>query len=323
MSRTFLVTGGAGFIGSNFVRHLLGAEPDATVVNLDALTYAGVSATVAELNADPRHEFVHGDVRDAALVDSIMGRVDVVVHFAAESHVDRSIDGPTPFLDTNVVGTGVLIDAARRHAVPRFIHVSTDEVYGSLTEGFAGEGHQLDPSSPYSASKAGSDLLVRSYAVTFDYRAIVTRCTNNFGPYQFPEKVIPLFVTNLLDGRRVPLYGDGRNERDWLHVVDHCRAILMLVDEGQPGEIYNIGADNQLTNLALTLRILEALGKDESMIEPVTDRPGHDLRYAVDSSKIRELGWKPLHGFDEQLVATIEWYRNRRDWWEPLRKATR
>jgi dTDP-glucose 4,6-dehydratase len=249
--------------------------------------------------------------------------IDVIVHFAAESHVDRSIAGPRPFLETNVVGTGVVIDAARRHRVPRFIHVSTDEVYGSLADGFAAETHRLDPSSPYAASKAASDLLVRSYATTFGYPGIITRCTNNFGPYQFPEKVIPLFVTNLLDGKPVPLYGDGRNERDWLFVGDHCRAIALLVDEGTPGETYNIGADNQMTNLALTRRILSACGADESMIEPVADRPGHDLRYAVDSSKIRRLGWKPDHEFDEHLTSTIEWYRTRRDWWEPLRRGTR
>ncbi len=322
-SRRYLVTGGAGFIGSNFIRHLLATDPSAEVANLDALTYAGVPATVAELDADPRHRFVHGDVRDGSLVESLMEGVDTVVHFAAESHVDRSIEGPAAFLETNVVGTGVLIDAARRHDVPRFLHVSTDEVYGSLDSDFAAEDRALDPSSPYSASKAASDLLVRSYAVTFGYRAIVTRCTNNFGPYQFPEKLIPLFVTNLLDGRPVPLYGDGRNERDWLHVMDHCRAIALLIDEGTPGEIYNIGADNQMTNMAITRRILEALDKDESSIEHVADRPGHDLRYAVDSSKLRRLGWKPEHDFDEHLATTIEWYRTRRDWWEPLRREKR
>ena len=323
MGRRYLVTGGAGFIGSNFIRSVLNAEPDASVIDLDALTYAGVRATVEELDVDDRHTFVHGDIRDADLVDRLVADADVVVHFAAESHVDRSIAGPSAFLETNVVGTGVLIDAARRHAVERFIHVSTDEVYGSLNEGFAGEDARLDPSSPYSASKAGADLLVASYRVTFGYPAIITRCTNNFGPYQFPEKVIPLFVTNLLDHRKVPLYGDGRNERDWLHVADHCRAIRLLVDEGTPGEIYNVGADNQLTNLELTRRILEQLGFDDSMIEPVPDRPGHDLRYAVDSSKIRRLGWKPEHHFDEHLAGTIEWYRQRRDWWEPLKVGTR
>jgi dTDP-glucose 4,6-dehydratase len=323
LSRRYLVTGGAGFIGSNFIRHLFAAEPDATVRNLDALTYAGVSATVGELDRAPGHEFVHGDIRDAPLVDSLMPGIDVVVHFAAESHVDRSIQGPAPFLDTNVVGTGVLIDAARRHGVPRFVHVSTDEVYGSIADGFASEEAPLHPSSPYSASKAGSDLLVSSYGVTYEYRAIVTRCTNNFGPYQFPEKVIPLFITNLLDDRPVPLYGDGRNERDWIHVQDHCRALHLLVDQGEPGETYNVGANNQMTNLELTRRILSALDKDESMVERVADRPGHDLRYAVDSSKLRRLGWKPEHDFAEHLASTVEWYRDRRDWWEPLRRSGR
>ena len=322
MGRRYLVTGGAGFIGSNFIRHILASEPEASIVNLDALTYAGVPSTVAELDRDPRHRFVHGDIRDGDLVDAVVPGTDVVVHFAAESHVDRSIAGPRPFLETNVVGTGVVIDAARRHRVPRFVHVSTDEVYGSLADGFAGETHSLDPSSPYAASKAASDLLVRSYATTYGYPAIVTRCTNNFGPYQFPEKMIPLFVTNILEGNQVPLYGDGRNERDWLYVGDHCRAIALLVDEGIPGETYNIGADNQMTNLALTRRILAACGADESKITHVPDRPGHDLRYAVDSTKIRRLGWKPDHPFDEHLDATIEWYRTRRDWWEPLRRDT-
>jgi dTDP-glucose 4,6-dehydratase len=322
MPRTYLVTGGAGFIGSNFVRYVLEREPGATVLNLDALTYAGVKATVDELDALDGHRFVHGDIRDAALVDSLMDGVDVVVHFAAESHVDRSIEGPVVFLETNVVGTGVLVDAARRHGVTRFIHVSTDEVYGSVEEGFAPETAPLDPSSPYSASKAGSDLLVLSYAITFGYPVVVTRCTNNYGPYQYPEKVIPLFVTNLLDGKRVPLYGEGRNERDWLYVEDHCSAIYLLVDEGRPGEIYNIGADAQLPNIELTRRILAALGRDESWIERVTDRLGHDLRYAVDSSKIRALGWKPAHPFEERLSDTIAWYRRREDWWRPLKEGT-
>jgi dTDP-glucose 4,6-dehydratase len=242
-----------------------------------------------------------------------------VVNFAAESHVDRSIEGPSVFLETNVVGTGVLIDACRRHEIERFIQVSTDEVYGSWDEGFATEEAALEPSSPYSASKAGADLLAQSYGVTFDYHSIITRCTNNYGPYQFPEKVIPLFVTNLLEGKKVPLYGDGLNERDWLHVEDHCSAIHLLVHSGTPGEVYNISADAQLSNLALTERILAALELDESYIEPVQDRPGHDRRYALDSSKIRSLGWKPGEGFEARLAETIEWYRSREDWWGPLR----
>lgn len=322
MTRRYLVTGGAGFIGSNFIRHVFESEPGASVTNLDLLTYAGVKSTVEELDLFEQHQFVQGDIRDTDLVDRLMSDHDVVVHFAAESHVDRSIEGPSVFLETNVVGTGVLIDAARRHGVDRFIHVSTDEVYGSISEGFAPENAHLEPSSPYSASKAGSDLLVQSYAVTFDYPAIVTRCTNNYGPYQFPEKVIPLFVTNLLDGKSVPLYGDGRNERDWLHVRDHCAAIHMLVDDGTPGETYNIGANAQLSNLELTHRILDRMGLDEGRIERVTDRPGHDLRYAVDSSKLRSMGWSPEHTFDEWLDRTIAWYREREDWWRPLKAGS-
>ena len=323
MARKYLVTGGAGFIGSNFVRHVLAREPEVTVTNLDLLTYAGVEATVRELDADPRHTFVRGDIGDAALVDRVLPGHDVVVNFAAETHVDRSITGPAVFLQTNVVGLGVLLDAARRHGIPRFLQVSTDEVYGSLAEGFASEEAPLRPSSPYSASRAAGDLLARSYAVTYGYPVIVTRCTNNYGPYQFPEKVIPLFVTNLLEGRKVPLYGEGRNERDWLHVEDHCAALHLLVDEGAPGEIYNIGADAQLANLELTRRILAALGAGDEMIERVPDRPGHDLRYAVDSSKLRALGWAPAHSFEEHLATTIDWYRRRPDWWRPLKEGVR
>ena len=323
MSRRYLVTGGAGFIGSNFIRYLLRTEPDAAVTNVDALTYAGVQMTVDELDDEfPNHRFVKGDIRDAELMDEVMPGHDVVVHFAAESHVDRSIEGPIGFLETNMVGTGVVIDAAYRHEVPRFIHVSTDEVYGSIAEGFASETAVLEPSSPYSSSKAGSDLLVLSYGVTYGYPAIVTRCTNNYGPYQFPEKVIPLFVTNLIDGRSVPLYGDGRNERDWLYVDDHCSALHLLVDQGAPGEVYNIGANAQLSNLTLTHRILDEMGKDEGSIDLVPDRLGHDLRYAVDSSKIRELGWEPAHSFNENLAETIAWYRSRGDWWRPLKERT-
>jgi dTDP-glucose 4,6-dehydratase len=287
------------------------------------MTYAGVRATVAELDADHRHTFVEGDIRDPLLVDRVVPGHDVAVHFAAESHVDRSIAGPSAFTETNVVGTGILIDAARRHDVGRFIHVSTDEVYGSIAVGSADETAHLNPSSPYSASKAGSDLLVRSYGITFGYEAIITRCTNNYGPYQFPEKVIPLFVTNLIDGRRVPLYGTGLNERDWLHVEDHCRAIHLLVDAGAPGEIYNIGADAQVANLDLTHRIVSLMGDNTSMIEHVEDRPGHDFRYAVDSSKIRRLGWAPAHDLEVRLAETIEWYRERSDWWRPLRQTLR
>jgi dTDP-glucose 4,6-dehydratase len=320
MGRSYLVTGGAGFIGSNFVRWVLDHEDEATITNLDLLTYAGVRATVDELDQDPRHRFVQGDISDSALVDELVPGHDVVVNFAAESHVDRSIEGPRVFLETNVVGTGTVLDAARRHRVPRFVQVSTDEVYGSIAEGFALESAPLDPSSPYSASKAAADLLVRSYQVTFDYPAIITRCTNNYGPYQFPEKMIPLFVTNLTEGRTVPLYGDGLNERDWLYVEDHCAAIHLLVDRGDPGQVYNIGADAQVTNLELTRRLLAITGRDEAAIDYVTDRPGHDRRYAVDSTKIRALGWAPRHSLDQRLEDTVRWYADRGDWWRPIRE---
>lgn len=319
---SYLITGGAGFIGSNFVRHLFENDPGATVLNLDNLTYAGVPATVAELDQLGDHRFTKGDIRDPEQVNDLMSRADIVINFAAESHVDRSITGPTDFITTNVVGTGILLDAARRHSVERFIQVSTDEVYGSVPKGFADEEAILRPSSPYSASKAGSDLLVGSYATTFGYKAIVTRCTNNYGPYQFPEKLIPLFTTNLLDARRVPVYGDGLNERDWLYVEDHCSAIFTLIERGTPGETYNIGANNQIPNIDIARRLLELTGKDDSYLEYVDDRPGHDRRYAVDSSKIRALGWEPSKTFVERLAETIQWYKERRDWWEPLKESS-
>ena len=320
MGRRYLVTGGAGFVGSNFIRYLLRREPGATVTNLDSLTYAGVRATADELDRLPGHRLVHGDIRDTDLVEKLMIDHDVVVHFAAESHVDRSIEAPGVFLDTNVIGTGALLEAARRHHPKRFIHVSTDEVYGSVVGEAVSEEERLHPSSPYSASKAGSDLLALAYASTFDCPVIVTRCTNNYGPYQHPEKLIPLFVTNLLDGDRVPLYGSGDNERDWLFVEDHCAALHLLVDSGSPGEIYNIGADAQLSNIEVTRRILEILGRDESWIDEVEDRPGHDFRYAVNSSRLRDLGWRPTHSFDEYLEATVDWYRAREDWWRPIKR---
>ncbi|HEY7565801.1 MAG TPA: dTDP-glucose 4,6-dehydratase [Acidimicrobiia bacterium] len=321
MERRFLVTGGAGFIGSNFIRLLLERDAEARVTNLDALTYAGVKATVEELDVNPRHHFAYGNINDPGLVASLVADADVVVHFAAESHVDRSITGPSAFVETNVLGTGVLLEAARACGI-RFVHVSTDEVYGSVPTGFANEQAPLQPSSPYSASKAGSDLLALSYHTTFGLDVVVTRCTNNFGPYQFPEKLIPLFVTRLLEGGQVPLYGDGLNERDWLFVEDHCEALLMLVDQGESGQIYNIGAGEPVANLTITRALIELTGRDESAIKWVPDRPGHDRRYAVDTARIRALGWKPRHSLEESLAATMDWYRTRRDWWEPLRKGT-
>lgn len=319
-----LITGGAGFIGSHYVRQLLGGAypglPATEVVVLDKLTYAGNKANLAPVVDDPRLRFVAGDIRDPTLVGRLMSGVDVVVHFAAESHVDRSIDGGGDFVTTNVLGTQVLAQAAVTAGVGRFVHVSTDEVYGSIPTGSWSEDHLLEPNSPYSASKAGSDLIARSYHRTHGLPVLVTRCSNNYGPYQFPEKLIPLFVTNLLDGRRVPLYGDGLNIRDWLHVDDHCRGIQLVVEGGRPGEIYNIGGGAELTNRELTERLLTAMGHDWSMVEPVADRKGHDRRYSVDHTRIStELGYAPKISFDQGLVETIDWYRDNRAWWQPLK----
>jgi dTDP-glucose 4,6-dehydratase len=317
-----LVTGGAGFIGSNFVRYVLGATDDVRITNLDALTYAGNPASLADFDDDDRYELVQGDVRDVEVVDRLVADADAVVHFAAESHVDRSIEGPAAFLDTNVVGAGVVFDACRRAEVDRVLHISTDEVYGSIAEpnSFV-EGDALEPNSPYAASKAGADLLARSYRVTYDYPITVTRTANNFGPYHFPEKMIPLFVTNLIDGRKVPLYGTGANVRDWTYVIDNCAAQWLALTDGVPGEIYNVGAGNEMTNKELTYLLLEAFGLDDDRIEFVADRPGHDLRYSVDTARIRALGWKPARTFEESLADTIRWYREREDWWRPLKDA--
>ncbi len=319
----YLVTGGAGFIGSHYVRSLLdgtlAADVDRVVV-LDKLTYAGVQENLDPVAPDPRLTFVQGDILDASLVDGLVEDADVVVHFAAESHVDRSIDGATDFVMTNVVGTQVLLEAALRHAPERFVHVSTDEVYGSIAEGSWPETHPISPNSPYSASKASSDLIALSYHRTHGLPVVVTRCSNNYGPYQFPEKVIPLFVTNLLDGLPVPLYGDGRNVRDWLHVDDHCRGIQLVAEGGRSGEVYNIGGGTEMSNRELTHRLLDACGADWSSVEHVTDRKGHDLRYSVDISKIStELGYHPQTSFDQGLAETVAWYRDNRAWWEPLK----
>ena len=317
-----LVTGGAGFIGVNFIRYVLAETEDVHVTNLDALTYAGNLESLRDLADDPRYRFVQGDVRDAELVVELVSNSDAVVNFAAETHVDRSVDGPATFLETNVVGAGVVFEACRRAEVDRVLHISTDEVYGSIEEpdSFT-EDDALRPNSPYSAAKAGADLLARSYGVTYDYPIIVTRTANNFGPYQFPEKVIPLFVTNLLDGRRVPLYGDGSNVRDWTYVVDNAAAQWLALTGGRAGEVYNVGAGNELSNKQLTYALLERLELDEDMIEFVADRPGHDQRYSVDTARIRALGWKPARSFEESLADTIDWYRDREDWWRPLKDA--
>ncbi|MFG3345348.1 dTDP-glucose 4,6-dehydratase [Streptomyces sp. NPDC048018] len=319
-----LVTGGAGFIGSQFVRALLSGElpsgEGAQVTVLDNLTYSGNEANLAPVADKPGYTFVHGDIRDYATVDDAMRGQDAVVHFAAESHVDRSILDSSPFVTTNVLGTQVLLDAAKRHGVGRFVHVSTDEVYGSIAEGTWTEDWPLAPNSPYSASKAGSDLLALSYHRTHGMDVVVTRCSNNYGQYHFPEKMIPLFTTNLLDGKKVPLYGEGLNIRDWLHVSDHCRGIEMVLRGGRAGEVYHIGGGTEVTNKELTGMLLDACGAGWDMVEHVEDRKGHDLRYSLSIAKIQEeLGYRPLVTFEEGLASTVQWYRDNRSWWEPLK----
>jgi dTDP-glucose 4,6-dehydratase len=315
------VTGAAGFIGSNYVRRVLATSDDQVTV-FDALTYAGNRSTLADLDDNPRFAFVEGDICNRDAVVAAMAGHDTVVHFAAESHVDRSIVNPDEFVRTNCNGTNVLCDIATQLEVERFLHISTDEVYGSIDEGSFSETDPLAPRSPYSASKAGSDLIALAYHETYGLPVVVTRSSNNFGPYQFPEKVIPLFVTNLLDGRKVPLYGDGLNIRDWCYVDDNCAAVDVVLRTGATGQIYNIGAGNEITNRDLTHRILALLGAGDDMIEPVADRKGHDRRYSVDTTKVRALGWAPAHDLDAALESTVAWYRDRRDWWEPLRPAS-
>lgn len=315
-----LVTGGAGFIGSEYIRQRLTSDPTARITVLDKLTYSGVEANLAPVADHPGYRFVRGDICDRDVVDHVMTGQDAVVHFAAESHVDRSIEGAGPFVRTNVVGTQVLLDAAVRHRVGRFVHVSTDEVYGSIREGSWTEDCPPAPNSPYSASKAGSDLLALAYHRTHGLDVVVTRCSNNYGPYQFPEKLIPLFITNLLEGKAVALYGDGRNVRDWVHVSDHCRGIDLVLRGGRAGEIYHIGGGTELSNHKLTGLLLDAVGADWDRVAYVEDRKGHDLRYSLDDSKTRErLGYAPQTDFAEGLAATIAWYREHRAWWEPLK----
>jgi dTDP-glucose 4,6-dehydratase len=315
------VTGGAGFIGSNYVRHVLGASDDAVTV-FDALTYAGNVDNLRGLDDDPRYTFVKGDITDREAVLAAMDGHDAVVHFAAESHVDRSIASPDEFVHTNCDGTNVMCDVARKIGVERFLHISTDEVYGSIEVGSFTEGDRLGPRSPYSASKASSDLIALSYHTTYGVPVVVTRSSNNFGPYQYPEKVIPLFVTNLLEGIKVPLYGDGMNVRDWCYVDDNCAAVDLVLRRGAVGEIYNIGGGNEVPNRELTETILELLGQDASMIEHVEDRLGHDRRYSVSIEKVRALGWSPQRDFREALEATVAWYRDNRWWWEPLKSRS-
>jgi dTDP-glucose 4,6-dehydratase len=312
------VTGGAGFIGSNYVRWVL-ANTDDEVTVYDALTYAGNLSTLRDVDDSPRYRFVHGNIADRGPLDESMAGHDAVVHFAAESHVDRSIVGPDDFVHTNCFGTNVVMDTARRLEIGRVIHIGTDEVYGSVEVGSSTESDPLEPRSPYSASKAGSDLIALSYFSTYGTPVTVTRCTNNFGPYQYPEKAIPLFTTNLLDGQPIPLYGDGGNERDWLYVDDHCAAVHLVLTQGEPGQVYNIGAGNETANRVLVDKLLGLLGHGEEMVTYVTDRLGHDRRYSVDIAKITALGWRRQRSLDEALEATVNWYRDNRWWWEPLR----
>lgn len=321
--KKILVTGGAGFIGSNFVRYMLNKYQDYKIVNLDLLTYAGNIKSLDDIKDNPNYLFVKGDIADNKLVDKIVSenKINVIINFAAESHVDRSITNPDIFVKTNVLGTQNLLEVAKKYKIEKFFQISTDEVYGSLGKtGFFTEKTPLSPNSPYSASKASADLLVMAYHHTFGLNVNITRCSNNYGPYQFPEKLIPLFITNALDNKQVPLYGDGLNVRDWLFVEDHCSAIDTVLHKGKNGEIYNVGGNNEKTNKYITDTILKYLGKDSSLIKYVADRLGHDRRYAIDATKIKEeLGWQPQYKFEQAIEKTIEWYLNNKDWWQPLK----
>ena len=322
--KSILVTGGAGFIGSNFVRYMLNKYQDYKIVNLDLLTYAGNIKSLDDIKDNPNYLFVKGDIADNKLVDKVVceNKIDVIINFAAESHVDRSITNPDIFVKTNVLGTQNLLEIAKKYKIEKFFQISTDEVYGSLEKtGFFTEKTPLSPNSPYSASKAGADLLVMAYHHTFGLNVNITRCSNNYGPYQFPEKLIPLFITNALADKQVPLYGDGLNIRDWLFVEDHCSAIDTVLHKGKNGEVYNVGGNNEKTNRYITDTILKYLGKDSSLIKYVADRLGHDRRYAIDATKIKEeLGWQPKYKFEQAIEKTIEWYLNNKSWWQPLLK---
>ncbi len=316
-----LVTGGAGFIGSNFVRHALATHPDWRLTTLDKLTYAGRLENLKDVIDHPRHEFVKGDVADPVVAGPLVEAAEVVVHFAAETHVDRSLLNAGEFITTDVYGTFVLLEAARNaKQLRKFVQISTDEVYGSVAEGSSRETDELKPRNPYSASKAGADRLAYSYWATYDVPVVISRASNNYGPNQFPEKVIPLFITNALENLQVPLYGDGMNVRDWLHVSDNCRALDLIIDVGTPGEVYNIGGGNHVRNRDLTQRILELLGKPESLIRHVADRPGHDRRYSLDTSKLQSLGWQPRIAFEQGLAQTVAWYQENQWWWRPIKE---
>lgn len=318
-----LVTGGAGFIGSNFVRYMLDKYPDYSVINLDALTYCGNLENLTGIEDNPNYTFIKGNIADKELVNEITADADYIINFAAESHVDRSIEDPEIFIKSNVFGTQVLLDAARKYSIKKFIQISTDEVYGSLGKtGYFREDTCLSPNSPYSASKAGADLMVRAYNETFQLPVNITRCSNNYGPYQFPEKLIPLMISNALENVPLPVYGDGLNVRDWLHVYDHCTAIDLVLHKGKSGEVYNIGGNNEKANIEIVKLILEKLGKSGSLIKFVKDRPGHDRRYAIDSTRIqKELGWKPKYTFETGISETIKWYLENENWWKRIKSG--
>jgi dTDP-glucose 4,6-dehydratase len=321
MPETILVTGGAGFIGSHFIRHLLRQYPEVMVTNLDKLTYAGNPENLSDIQEDPRYRFVRGDITDAAAVREAMSGASLAVNFAAETHVDRSIMSADDFIRTDILGVHALLEAGRDQGLRLLVHISTDEVYGSIDRGSFNEASPLDPSSPYSSSKAGGDLLALAYHRTHGFPVIITRSSNNYGPNQYPEKVIPLFITNLLEGKKVPLYGDGLNVRDWLYVTDNCEAIDLVMRRGRPGEVYNIGGGCEIANLELTRRILELMGLGEDRVERVADRPGHDRRYSLDCTKLRALGWAPRHDFRRGLEETVDWYGRNRPWWEKIKSG--
>ena len=324
MIMNLIVTGGAGFIGSNFVRHMLNTYPDYTIINLDLLTYAGNKESLADLIDNPKHVFVEGNITDRDLLDQLITdyKIDGIINFAAESHVDRSILNPEVFVETNIQGTLALLDASRKHKLKKYVQVSTDEVYGSLgAEGYFTEDTPLAPNSPYSASKAGADMLVRSYFETYGMDVNITRCSNNYGPYHFPEKLIPLMITNAMDQKNLPIYGDGENIRDWLHVTDHCAAIDLVFHKGKSGEVYNVGGHNERTNNQIVDLIVDRLDVSKDLVTYVEDRLGHDRRYAIDPIKLEtELGWKPKYTFDTGIVETIDWYLANEAWWRPLKE---
>ncbi|MCB4790637.1 MAG: dTDP-glucose 4,6-dehydratase [Elusimicrobia bacterium] len=318
-----LVTGGAGFIGSNFIRHILNKYKNYSIINLDKLTYAGNLDNLKDLEKNGRHKFIKGDICDVKTIDKLIPSVDVVINFAAETHVDRSIHEPGSFIKTDVFGTYVLLEVVKKYKIKRYIQISTDEVYGSISRGSFNENSQIKPNSPYSASKASADMLVRSYFITYKLPVIITRSSNNFGPYQYPEKVIPLFVTNAIENKPLPLYGDGKNVRDWLYVLDNCKAIDKVLHKGKDGGIYNIGGGNEINNLMLTGMILNILKKPKSLIKKVTDRPGHDRRYSLSCIKIKkELNWKPEANFRDAMEDTVNWYVNNIDWWKKVKNKS-